>query len=462
MKVAVLQDPAHPYAEEFIRILSDDMGLATVALWTTPGSRRRYGGRYPILRSRRVRAEYAAAAVDPDRIVSRLRADGFEPCAFVPFVETGVAVAGALARSTGLSWGTASDWAMFRDKYAVKSRIAHTGGIRMNRFARVADAESVIEELEKWDCDRFVLKPNDGFGNSRIGVFDAGVGRADLQDYFSIVGAEVLMEEFLAGDEFYVNGHADQQGEPHVFLIGRYVRRAMNGRHNIEVGATTLRSTDPLFEVLADYTKDVVRALGLKRSPFHAEVMLAGDDPCLIEIAARLSGGGDAFTMRRAHGGSVDPFRIAAHHYQSAAPTPIEPGWDSYNSGIRVQVTGASDRDGRLWSVPRMTEAERLPGFVTWLARPRLGQRLTRTKDLGSSSYSAELCAGSQEEALPLFEQVESLMEFNPSASRSRTVVRRGRALVSGAHGRIRDIGVFPRRLRWIREAPGPGRPDGG
>ena len=366
--------------------------MATVALWTTPGSRRRYGGRYPILRSRRVCAEYASATVDPDRIVSRLRVDGFEPCAFVPFVETGVAVAGALALSAGLSWGTASDWAMFRDKYAVKSRIVQTGAIRMNRFAKVADADSVIEELGSWDCDRFVLKPNDGFGNSRIAVFDAGVVRDDLEDYFRHVGAEVLMEEFLPGDEFYVNGHADQRGEPHVFLIGRYMRRPMNGRHNIEVGAITIRSTDPLFKVLADYTKDVVQALGLTRSPFHAEVMLTGDGPCLIEIAARLSGAGDAFSLRRAHGGRLDPFRIAADHYKSAAPTPIEPDWEYYNSGIRVHVTGASDRDGRLWSVPRMPEVEQLPDFVTWLDRPRLGRRLTKTKDLGSASYSALSC----------------------------------------------------------------------
>lgn len=449
VQVALLENPSHRYAEEFIRLLADEMGLLTIALWTAPDSRRRYGGRYPVLRSGRVRAEYAVGSASPEAVVAALRSDGFEAAAVIPFVETAVATAGELARAAGLSWGRASDWSMFRNKFAVKSRLA-SGSVRINRFALVSDADAVLAELGGGVWDRFVLKPNDGFGNSRIAVMEPGVSRSELDTYFAAVGGDVLMEEFVVGREFFINGQADEAGEPHVLLVGRYLREPHNGRHNIEVGVVALRSSDPRFAVLADYARDLVRVLGMRRTPFFAEVMLTDDGPCLIEVAARLVGGGNAFTTRRAHRGRIDPFELAAHFYVDDSPVPINPDWEYQDSQVIAEVAGASDVQGRLWSGPRMDEVEQLPEFVAWLEKPRLGQKIKRTVDVGSCSYRLEIRPATEADLPRVSEQVKELMRFNPPGHGLSRVPQVAKALASGTVARASDVGIFPRRLRII------------
>ena len=47
---------------------------------------------------------------------------------------------------------------------------------------------------------------------------------------------------------------------------------------------------DPAFQAVAGYSARVIKASGLRRCPFHLEVIVDEKGPCLIEAAARIKG----------------------------------------------------------------------------------------------------------------------------------------------------------------------------
>ena len=49
------------------------------------------------------------------------------------------------------------------------------------------------------------------------------------------------MEEFVAGDEYWVNGQMDADGQPTIVGIGTYIRVSENGVQNLEIGSLRFR-----------------------------------------------------------------------------------------------------------------------------------------------------------------------------------------------------------------------------
>ena len=103
--------------------------------------------------------------------------------------------------------------------------------------------DDVRDALATGEFDRFVLKPNDGFGNTTIGFFDADGDPAELEQYLrERDGAALLMEEYIGGEEYFVDGQVDADGEVECFAVWKYRRRDMNGRKAVSVGDISVRT----------------------------------------------------------------------------------------------------------------------------------------------------------------------------------------------------------------------------
>ena len=209
--------------------------------------------------------------------------------AAVPLTETSVLLASQLSHHFENLRGNADVLQRFRDKAALKQYLRETAPqVPMNQARPVSHVEDVFSQpLPK----RYILKPNAGYGSTAIGFFDVGSPRVDVQAYFAKHGpGAYVLEDFLAGDEYAINGQVDHAGDIHVVSMLRYEHRQLNGKPNVYWRSHHVRQNTAQFAAVAAYVQDVVRASGLRRSPFHAEVILTQAGPRLVEVGARFGG----------------------------------------------------------------------------------------------------------------------------------------------------------------------------
>lgn len=409
----MLQSPYHPYATRFIDWYQGQ-GVDVVALYTDRREHDHLAWQFP-LGPDRITASYLVDETDLPRFAAAV-SERWRVVAVVPFWEGAVATAERLAELFGLDWAQPEVLDRFRDKHALKTWVAHHDpSLRLNRTRLVAGVGDIRAALSGPGYDRFVLKPNDGYGNTRVGFFDRRTPDAVLAAHLAqLADRAVLMEEYVAGQEYYVNGQVDARGEVSVVQVGRYLRGCVNGKENVELGNHSVRRRDPCFGVAADYARAVVAATGLRRSPFHLELKIDDEGPCLIEVAARLVGGGVAFDDQQLHGGRFDPFAVAGHYYWRADSLPsLGLDWAHYDADIYGQVAGTATTRGRIRRVAGLAEVEAMKEFQRWVLRPAVGDRLEPTVDLGHVPWSVALAAPDVPSWVRAAERVRAALRWN-------------------------------------------------
>ena len=440
----LLEDPYHPYAADLIDLFAARHGMRSVVLYTDVAAMRSMAASYPALRGPNVAASYVVEHREIGA-VARMLARDHDIRAVAPHAEPTIADLARIAELLHLDWAQPGVIDRFRDKHALKEFLRSVpDGPRINAVARVRTREEVLDAVASGCFDRFVLKPNDGFGNSLIGFFDTwsdDLG-ARLDDYLAeLDGRQLVMEEYVGGEEYFVNGQIDGTGGVLVYEVSRYVRGSLNGRPNVALGSLTLRTSDPLFPLIVDYVTVVMRASQLRRSPFHLELKIDDRGPCLIEVAARHCGNERVYDDNEMHG-RLDALALTAHYYVTAADYgDAGLDWDSYDSAIWGHVNGTSSTEGRIRSLSGVREVERSDGFVKWVDRPRIGDHLEPTHSIFQQPWLAVVHARSAEELLERGEWMRDTVRWNAPAPRPVTAARSAAALVPPALRRARRAG---------------------
>jgi hypothetical protein len=237
------------------------------------------------------------------------------------------------------------------------------------------------------------------------------------------------MEEYIDGTEYFVNGQIDAKGRACTVAIFEYSRRFANGRHNLDFETMRIDYGTPLFETLARYAEDVMRATGLKRSPYHLELKLDAQGPCLIEVAARLPGNGNALLSGELHGGQLDLIEIASHFYLTSDDRELPLNWDAYNSRAVRYVHGIALRSEHVYQLDGVQQVEALPEFHRWVRKPEIGAKIQRTVDYLTIPWSVVLKASTESQVAAAAERVRGLVRWNwniGSARRAAPSVRFG------------------------------------
>lgn len=109
-------------------------------------------------------------------------------------------------------------------------------------------------------------------------------------DRHGMPNTTVLAQEFLAGDEYFVNT-VSRGGVHHTVEICRYFKMRLPGGRIINDYNEPLQPDDPVAKELECYTHQVLDALEVHNAAGHTEVMLTSRGPVLVESAARMGGG---------------------------------------------------------------------------------------------------------------------------------------------------------------------------
>jgi hypothetical protein len=420
--VYLIQDPHHEYAVRFIEHVYRKYGHRAVCFYTDPRERLRHAPRFPILRSEHVAAAYDIGNGDLSRFAAHVAAH-HDVVAVLPFNEPSVLPAARIARHLGLSWAQPEVICRIQDKFALKEHLRRGHPqIPMNASCRVETLADVCSTRRHSEYRRFVLKPNTGFGNRHVGLFDARTPETEIAALLDrMQGTPMLMEQYVAGAEYFVNGQVNATGKVDVVAIFQYLRSPANGRHNIDHETLLVPYRDPRFAQFARYAEQVLAATGLLRSPFHLELKCDGRGPCLIEIGARLAGHGNAFLCSDVHDSRIDLFDLAAHYYlDSSDYGPLPLNWEAYDASPVRYVHGIATKRELIYSLEGIRKVEALPEFHCWVRKPVLGARLEPTVDSLSMPFSLVLKGPTQEELRRPAAEVRRLLRWNESVTPAR------------------------------------------
>ena len=380
-KTYVLVDPAHDYAVRFAAAIAARHGYQPFCVLTertTEGELRRF----PALRhwrQARVRSEELEA-------FGRRLAATSEVLGAIPFNESVLSPVVSLLRGVGSIWNEPSVLALLRDKFALKQKLREMRpalGIGFSRVLAFDTAKSLLRDGNV--PERFVLKPNQGFGNRSVGFFTSKTPRSTVEEFIDSSDArDFVLEEYIPGPEFFINGQADHHGSCTAVAAFAYERVWANGRQ-LDWLTWKVPHASAEFGVLERYAQTVISALGLRRSPFHLEAKLVDGVPHMVELGARLAGMGNAVLNNQLHGGKLNVFALAADHYLHEGPQPpAELDWAAYDADDLVYVHGVNFESGLIYSLEGLDSVERHPLFAGWVRKPLLGQRLTPTVDMFS------------------------------------------------------------------------------
>ncbi|OCW22635.1 MULTISPECIES: ATP-grasp domain-containing protein [unclassified Pseudomonas] len=141
-----------------------------------------------------------------------------------------------------------------------------------------------------------VVKPLDSAGAD--GVFicadrqacETAVGKLlGATNKLNLPNTQVLIQEYLAGTEYVVN-MVSLNGQQLVTEVVRYQKqRTKEGGVLYDIDEL-IGPDSSVYPLLVDYTRAVVRCLGIRNGPSHAEVMFTAEGPKLVEVAARTDG----------------------------------------------------------------------------------------------------------------------------------------------------------------------------
>jgi hypothetical protein len=419
MPEAVILDPYRPYAAMLIETLYSRHGIRTVCLHQRWPPRLRMESSMPVLRSPAVAAHYMVPDADWAQIARGL-ASRYTIVGVLPHQEGMVAPLATLAEHLGLSWAQPEVHRALRNKCALKSLIRRTDpSLRLNFFVEVGSAEEVLDVVNDHQLERYVLKPNDGSGNDNVAFFDQSTDLMTLRRYFAGNHRRTLLEEFISGPEFWVNGQTDKSGEPTVVGIGEYYRTSHNGVENLEVGGMSVGPLDPRFEPLRDYATRVMRALGLRRSPFHLEAIVDDRGPCLVEVGGRLCGELGTLIDMAHHGPQLDLIDVAAHYYVCDTPLGrLALDWDRVATRWMGSATGDSTYSQRLVRVDGADELERSPHFLFWIKEPMPGDFVHRTKSLTTRAWATAITGSPQDDPREVIEWTRHTVQLRGTADR--------------------------------------------
>lgn len=390
---------------------------------------------YPMLRSSIIEAAYDVQ--DLTSFAAEIR-QIYDVVAVIPHIEPLVETAADLCRLLDINWNPPEVVRMFRDKMLQKRHLADAG-VRVPTFLALESAD----ELGRIKLpDKFVLKPVDGYGNRMIGVFEASGIDAAKRHVGYQPGVRWMIEEFISGIEFSINGQVRTDGEVEVYGITEYRRCSIGGFHTVYDHEFLCPSTHPSFGMLVDCAGRALRATGIRRTPFHMEAIVDQQGPVVIDLAARFGGCGMVNMLSRAHPEMPDAVTIAAHDYMG--PNRFAVGaakWDRYDALLSMQVFGLAEKATVIHSLAGLDYVEAMPEFIGWIAKPGIGDNIFPTDHLYSSPFILDVWAPAEEtERIDLVERVRGAIRWNESPS----PIAERLALL------WRKATRAPRRLSWL------------
>ncbi len=386
-------DPVGQYPRQLLHFLGGKLGKAAVAVFTDPMRQVIWRDKWSRELGGYVVDTFLASEWPTWRaLAAQIRARHPQLDGVIPWDEETVLPGARLGDLLGLGWNSVEVMERCRDKAVMKDWLRRTSDVRMNASVTVSDGADALAFQRAVGTWPIVVKPTAGSGSE-----DVYFSKSDaelLRDCQRVMGAgagEVLLEEYIGGEEFVINGIVDGQSDLLVTDVWLYDRRTSHGISNLYYQTFKIASKTSVFARVATYAAQVIEALGLRRCPIHMEVKVDARGPCLIEVGARFGGGNLAILGSKLHGRNL--LELAACQYLSDVPLrALDLDFARYDRlGARVVHGLQSEELNPIARVLGADEIRALPSFEDFGKLRPVGTRAPLTRDLDTAAWELYL-----------------------------------------------------------------------
>lgn len=302
--------------------------------------------------------------------------------------ETGVSLTDSLSALLGTPGHGMSCPAARRDKSLMAKRLQRSGLDAPHGLATHLETEALEWLADHGRCP-VVLKPVDSAGGDNVQV--CADRSAALKAFRRIMAdrniaghrnRRVLLQEFLTGEELFVNT-VSWAGRHHVAEVWKYIKRRTPDGAIIYDYEEPLPHDDRRVAMVVGYVVGVLDTLEVQNGAAHTEVILTSRGPVLVDSGARLAGSVLPHVVSRCFGTSQVELLATAiaapERFVSSAGRPYRLG------GHLRYVSLICPRDCVLGELRGLEQIRRLPTFADMVIAARVGDELRRTTDSATS-----------------------------------------------------------------------------
>lgn len=429
-KVAVVVDPFSTGG--MLSVVLSRRGFAVMALWTNEcgGNEEHVPAE---VKAWRKSIGYLAEVYEPEGGTEAIAAAVKKACGtktlstIICGGESGVKVCDALCVYLNFRGNSIANGMENRRDKQIQQDNLRNSGIRAVKGLASTEWEGPVETFVDSQTFPVVVKPVESAGSEGVKLCKS---KEDAKAHFHLlmnsqraigsVGAAVLVQEFLRGDECaattlvrrarhrprpvtlhprplpplrYVCDHVSKDGKHKTIMLWKYDKRLANGSQFVYFGMKPIPLDAPEAQSIIQYTRCAINAIDITNGATHSEIMMTKDGPCLVEVNCRCHGGNGAWMplssgltggynqVTAAIDAYVDPKRWAA--IPSIPPIPFLAG------GLEVMFV--SYVEGKVVGCPGYKKIEKLKSFSSMDAAVGVGDNIVKTIDLLTSTGSCIL-----------------------------------------------------------------------
>ena len=312
------------------------------------------------------------------------------PLAILPGIDSGVTLADQLSTHLKLvATNTKDQQEARRNKDVMQACIAKAGlrHIKSDAIESYKQAEHWIKENTQLPV---VIKPQNSGGSNGVkkcetldDVKVAIESLIDQQNIFGLVNKQLVIQEFLEGDEFCVDS-VSCQGTHYVTNVGKYFTEELKGSFVFKMIDYSYPLSGDISTTLTTYCKAALDALGIVYGASHCEIMLTNDGPVMIETGARMHGGKNPplLVERCSNHALVDLVVDSYVDFESFKQRIKKPAsYKAYGAGVFF----INKKIGTVLSLPALETINKLPSLFAIDQFVNVGDEVTLTTDLYTS-----------------------------------------------------------------------------
>lgn len=351
---------------------------------------------------------------DPPAVAHRLTQLGVTQV--VPGSESGVGLADALAALIGSPANLPELSEARRSKYRMSDAL-RAAGLDAPASVEVTDATQAVAWFTATGLSSVVVKPVDSAGSDRVRVCSAPEAVANAvraiigtPNRLGRVDRTAVVQEFLAGPEYYVNT-LSENGRHRVVETWRYTKTRTSAGAPIFDYEEPAAAHDPELPRIHQYALAALTALGIRTGAAHSEIVVTRRGPVLIDPGARLGGGVLPWVTAKftghSHAGLYADTLLAPDAldrlFGPSAPEPLL----RWQQPVRY-VSLINHEPGTVHSLAWADRIAALPSAVTLFTPLNPGERIGPTTDLRTSPGFVYLVAESQQEVADAYRTIRA------------------------------------------------------
>ncbi|SRR5579883_1418508 len=332
--------------------------------------------------------------------------------AIIPGSEYHVPIAAKLSNNMGLPGISPQQAKYLRVKSDMRECLSNHN-LRCPRYAVIASNEDILKAIENvsFPC---VIKPIASAGSvhvSRANNIDELLTAYHLMcmDTWSELGQGIgniaLIEEYIQGEEFSVEGYVDSHGA-HIISITKKILSPEP--YFVEMGHIVPANIhDPARMAIQAYVHAVIKAFDISVGIFHCELKIDQQGPILIEMAGRLAGDRICDLILLSSGINLYQIMLRSYLGQSIHCDSILP---KQYAGIRFFALNNKNTYSNIYGI---TELQAMPGFQEFTPIIKPGQKIPPLCNFMGRIAACIFTSTSYDQLVSILDNAQNIISFS-------------------------------------------------